>query len=78
MRRAVETDFVAESSAEQVTRRGFENAAGQVPKSDLNAAGRRDRNAGLRPGPGTQHEHFRIKLVDVQRILADDVLRELV
>jgi hypothetical protein len=45
---AIEPHAVAEPAAQQVAHRRLENPSRQVPQRDLDAAGRRDRDAGQR------------------------------
>ena len=58
--RAIKTDPVAESSAQQVAGGRLENPPCQVPQRDLDAADGRHGDAGNRAGARALHQHLRV------------------
>src|SRR5205085_1916635 len=63
--RAIEAHPVAESPAEQIASGRIEDSACQVPESDLNSTGGRDRCTANRTRAGTLHQHLGVEFVDV-------------
>jgi hypothetical protein len=72
LQRAVETHLIAETAAQEIAHRGFENAPAEIPQSDFDAAGGGDRDARDGARPGALHQHLGVKLIDVERIFAHD------
>ena len=73
---AVEADFIAEPAAKEIAAGSLQDTAGEIPEGDFDAAGGGDGNAALSARAGGEHEHLVVELVDVERVLADDVLFE--
>ena len=70
--RPIEADAIAEAAAEQVAGGRVEQAPGEIPQRDLDAARGGHGDAGDRARAGALHQHLRIELVDVERVFADD------
>ena len=76
--RAVEADPVAKPSAQEVTRRRFEDSPREVPQRDLDPAGCGYGHPGDCAGPRALHQHLRVELVHIQGILTYDDRPQLV